>query len=334
MHMDKKLSKKATLLLTALALGMLVSCGSPASQTSQEVPASQPAATPTAALLTPGEPGAPTRSIRDMDSSLKAAEKRAVTGDKFLDNLYERPFTSKEMLYLPDIDINFATITSDDQFHYFSILLQAVSDGSMPGGMYGVEFDRNLTGRGDLLVLAEQLTTAWSTAGVKAYIDKNQDVGGSKPVDGETGFSGDGYESQLMFEGNKVAYVRFITADNPIVQFAVSRALLEDPEKFLWGVWADRAMQNPARMDYNDVFSRRQAGSPIKDSEFYPLNELHSIDNTCRLPYGFDATFGYKGICLSVPVPKEGGGCPWPVTCIVVGQYRLCYCIDPSEPIN
>ena len=283
-------------LVSALMAGVLAACGAPAAPAAQasagEPPAAQaaqPAATEAPALLQPGEPGAPTRTIQDTESSLKAAEKRAVTGDKFLDNLYERPFDARDMAYLPDVDITFASIASDEQFHYFSILLQTVEGAAAAaGGAYGIEFDRSLSGRGDLLVLAEQLSAEWSTAGVKAYEDKNQDVGGLKPMAAESDFKGDGYESELAFAGDKVAYARVLMAEKPVVQIAVSRALLGNPERFLWGAWADRTLKAPHLMDYNDVYTRRQAGSPIRGDENYPLKDVHSIDNTCRLPMATD----------------------------------------------
>lgn len=335
----KCLFKPAHLLIAVLLFTIiLAACGGPA----QEIPkpaSEEPESTnaiaelPKSILLTAGEPGEPTRILKDADSSLKAAEKRALSGDKFLENLYERPFTSKEMVYLPDIDITFATIASDDLFHYFSIIMESAASSSInSAGEYGVEFDRSLTGRGDLLVVVNQPAPEWSAAGVKAFVDKNQDVGGSKPMDAESGFQGDGYESELEFEGDKVAYARLLPGENLVVQLAISRALLGNPEKFLWGAWASRGMLQPGKMDYNDIFTRRQAGSPLRDSEFYPVNELHSLDNTCRLPFGFNAPSGFKGICISAPA--SSGGCPWPLTCYNVGSMRICFCIDPSIPWN
>ncbi len=67
-----------------------------------EIEAAQPTETP---LLTPGEPPEPERTLKDTDSSIRAYENRAVSGDRFLDSLYERPFTSEEMIYQPDLDI-------------------------------------------------------------------------------------------------------------------------------------------------------------------------------------------------------------------------------------
>ena len=40
-------------------------------------------------LLMPGEPPEPERTLKDFDSSIRAYENRAVSGDRFLDSLYE-----------------------------------------------------------------------------------------------------------------------------------------------------------------------------------------------------------------------------------------------------
>ena len=145
----------------------------------------------------------------------------------------------------------------------------------------------------------------WSAENVKAYTDRNANVGGYKPTTYETNTVSDGYETQVFFEADKVAYARVTPDDSCSIQIAISRVLIKNPKEFLWGAWADRAIQNPAIFDYNDHFTRGQAGSPIKDDKYYSLNELHSLDNTCRLPHGFEAASGYNGICISIPVNQE-----------------------------
>jgi hypothetical protein len=51
-------------------------------------------------------------------------------------------------------------------------------------------------------------------------------VGGYKPIIAEEGFKGDGYETEVKLEGDKVAYARMVAGDPPIVQIAVSKALM------------------------------------------------------------------------------------------------------------
>ena len=93
------------------------------------------------------------RTLKDSDSSIRAYENRAVTGDNFLNNLYERPFTSQEMVYQPDLDIITVDFGDGENFFYFTIRLYGMNPDEWGlNGVYGVEFDRTLTGRGDLVV--------------------------------------------------------------------------------------------------------------------------------------------------------------------------------------
>jgi len=285
----------------------------------------EPAAMP---VLMAAEPLQSDRNLQDTDGSLRAYEKRAVDGDNILNNLYERSFTSQAMDYLPDINIISTEIGFDDAFFYFTILLDDVDmDTNSLTGTYGIEFDRTRTGRGDLLVLAKNVQSAWSTEGVSAYTDENGDVGGAKPILAEEGFSGNGYETMLTFEGDRVAQARLHPELPNAVQIAISKALLEDAEEFLWGAWADKVVIDPAKFDYNDAYRRAEAGSPIK-GDFYPLQALHSLDNTCRLPFGFASAGGIPGMCLSIPKPEKrepGKACEQ--VCVNFGNQTVCYCV-------
>lgn len=319
---------RVTRVFFVLLLSLLAACGSapavsvlevatkpesalPAETVSAAVTATtesteEPAAAP---LLMPGEPPESERILEDTDSSIRAYEKRALTGDNILKNLYERPFTAEEMVYLPDVDIQTAEIANDETFFYFTITLKDVdtSTGTLTG-TYGIEFDRTKTGRGDLLVMASAPQPEWSTGNLSVYADTNGDVGGIKPILAEAGFAGDGYETAIALKGDRVAYARIDPEDTAVIQIAVSRALLEDTEEFLWGAWADKVVKDPTKFNYNDAFGPNEAGSPLKLSGDYPLKALHSLDNTCRLPYGFGATGRIPGMCISIPkVEKEKG---------------------------
>jgi hypothetical protein len=87
----------------------------------QALQASSPTVTPV-----PGTPGKEERILIDTNSSYKASEKRATTGDNFLRGLYERPFTSKVMIYQPDVDILKASIATDANYFYFMIKLDGL----------------------------------------------------------------------------------------------------------------------------------------------------------------------------------------------------------------
>jgi hypothetical protein len=66
----------------------------------------------------------------------------------------------------------------------------------------------------------------------------------------------------------------------------------------MWKAWADSGVVDPAQFDYNDAYSEAQAGSPIKNSEFYPLGKLNRIDCTCWVAYNFPATGQEPGGCI------------------------------------
>ncbi len=277
----------------------------PTEEAPPEVPVSLP-------LLMSGEPPESVRTLEDADGSLRAEEKRALSGDAFLDNRYERPFAQTDMIYLPDVDIQTVDIASDDAFFYFTITLRGVDFGTGKfTAAYGIEFDRTLTGRGDLLVYATDPQPEWSSENLNVYADENGTVGGLRPMVAETGMASDGYETAVALENDRVAYARVNPQDATAVQIAVSRALLDNDEEFLWGAWADKVIKDPSKFDYNDTFGPSEAGSPIKPSADYPLKALHSLDNTCRLPFGFSQeTSTTPGTCINVaPAAAGGGGC-------------------------
>jgi len=255
----------------------------------------------------PDEMPDPVRTLADSDSSARASECRVLSGDNFLDNHYERPFTSQEMIYQPDLDIFSVDFAYDDEFFYFTINLNGLDEetGKLLG-TYGIEFDRSLKGRGDLLVLVENPIKEWSIINVIVLVDENRDVGGPHPIVADVGFNGSGYDEEFTLEGEKVAFTRLSPEYEDSVQFAVSRALLGNPEKFLWGAWADNGLKNFGNYDYNDSMAFSEAGSPFRDNEYYPIKSLYSLDNTCRLSYGFEQIGASNpGICKSVPPPPE-----------------------------
>jgi hypothetical protein len=260
-------------------------------------------------LLMPGEPPQSERILEDADGSLRAEEKRTLSGDAILDNRYERPFTAKDMAYEPDVDIQTAEIAADDAFFYFTITLKGVDMGAGKlTAAYGIEFDRTQTGRGDLLVYASDPQPEWSTTNLNVYADKNLTVGGLKPMVAEAGMAGDGYETSVALEGDLAAFARVSPQNAYAVQIAVSRKLLDNSTEFLWGAWADKVIRDPSKFDYNDTFGPSEAGSPIKPSDDYPLKALPSLDNTCRLPFGITRTSGIPGMCLSIPKPVKSAG--------------------------
>jgi hypothetical protein len=298
-----KLFKLIVLIMAGIFILQTAACGAP--EIAEEVTGeATQAPTEEPTFLNPGEPPESARTLEDVNSSIKASENRTLSGDKFLENLYERPFTSQEMVYQPELDIYTVDIAQDDNFFYFTITLN-------PGGLelnelfgvYGIEFDRTKTGRGDLLVLTQGLLADWSTDNVSVYIDTDEDVGGPKPMIADAGFEGNGYDQQVELAENKVAWSRISPEDANALQIAVSRTLMDNPEEFLWSAWADDGLKDVTLFDYNDTMGPSMAGSPLRDDKNYPIKNLYSVDNTCRLPYGFEPKSSeVPGMCLSVTV--------------------------------
>lgn len=288
-----------------LLLAILSACGSKAEPTTTVVNTAIPEPTEIPPLQ-PGEPNPESeRVLEDSDASIKAYEHRVVSGDNFLNNLYERPFTSEEMEYQPDLNILSVSFVSDDDFFYFTITLDGVDpvSGTLTGA-YGIEFDRTQTGRGDLLVLVTNPTAEWSMENLIVYGSQDATVGGEKPVVAEEGYEKPGYTSTATLEGDKVAWARIDPANLAGVQLAISKALLES-EEFAWGAWADGGIQDPSLYDYDDNFGQSEAGSPVNTEDDYPIKAVYSLDNTCRFTYGIEDTAGIPGICISNP---SGGG--------------------------
>ncbi len=267
-------------------------------------------------LSVPGEPpGSWLSEITDRDTSAVAAEKRALGGENFSKNLFERPFNANAMdQYFADLDITRARLFEDAQWVYVSIRLAGKNNSGFLGGNYGVEVDLDVDGRGDLLIFTGAPGAQWSTDGVRAWLDNNNDVGSSHPVDSDAPGSGDGYESLYFDAGLGVdpdaAWVRLAPDDPAGVQIAFKLSLLNNDTKYTWGVWTDRSILNPAWFDYNDHFTAAQAGSSLVESSEYPIKGLYELDNTCRWAVGFTPTGSEPGIC---PVPVTPTSPP-PVT--------------------
>jgi hypothetical protein len=245
----------------------------------------------------------------DQDSSVLADKKQASGGDRFTFSQFERPFNGNSMdIYYANLDILDVTLFTDDLFVYGSIIFKSLAeapDGTLGG--YAMEFDLDLDGTGDVLVITGRPgSTDWTTDGVQVWFDANNDVGGQKVVRAdETSFTGDGYESKVFDSGTgndpDLAWVRISPSDANTIQIAVKLSLFNDDTKYLVGVWAGNENLNPALFDLNDYFTHEQAGAALPELEvFYPIKALSELDNTCRLNIGFDPNGNEPGLC---PVP-------------------------------
>ncbi len=254
--------------------------------------------------------------IHDQISQATAAQKQANGGDEFPRNRFERPF-DQEMGYLPYLDIVEADLVRNEDFFYFTIqTVESVSQSPEPP-MTGIELDLNLDGRGDYLLLARgPYTPEWGQDGVEVWQDTDDSVGSVTPVlnDNPTG-SGNGYDTKIFEAGlgddPDVAWVRLNPDDNTKIEFALlSTALFPKGQIFLWGAFTDGLIKDPGAFDYNDRFSREEAGSAWKADKDYPVKSLYAVDSTCRAPSGYESRGGEPGVCYIAPPPVEEKGAP------------------------
>jgi len=277
----------------------------------------------------------------DVDDKGTAPEHRAPYGDVYKFNRFERPFTQSDMSYLPDVDILHFYITSDGMWYYVTIELI----GSNPaGGLqtdYGVELDLDLDGHGDTLIWAKPPYSAqWSADRVTAYIDTNNDIGGASPIKSDAPYPGNGYDTLIFDSGQgedpDLAWVRIAPSSPTTIQFAFKHSAAGT--SFLWGVWADAGYKDVTKFSYNDRFTEAEAGSPQKDSPFYPIKQLFAVDSTCRMAFGFNPTNYEPLICPPIERPKPTkepdqpdqppppGGCPPHPPCTGIWHEDTCWC--------
>jgi hypothetical protein len=264
----------------------------------------------------------------DVDSSGTSPEHRAPYGDIYRFNFFERPFTTEVMNYIPDLDIQTFRLQKDQDWFYIFIEVGGTNpESGTLSADYAVELDLDRDGHGDNLIWAKPpYTTAWTTDGVSVYEDTNNDSGGLSPTRTDAPFNGNGYDLKIFDSGTgsdaDLAWVRIDPNSPTTIQFAFKKGLTGNA--FMWGVWADLGVKDPAKFNYNDYFTEEQAGSPEKsEQEFYPIKSIHSVDNTCREAFGFDTT-GYEPMLCPriVPTPGPGGGpAPAQLVCTNPGQY-------------
>ncbi len=259
---------------------------------------SAPTLTPTPAithLTMPGSPGGG-KLVYDVESKSTAPERRAPYGDSYDINRLERPFL-QDMTYISDLDINTFTVASDDTWWYVSIDLIGSDPNNSLGIAYGVELDLDHDGFGNTLILAHPpYTAAWETTPVQIFQDKNHNTGGLSGEKSDAPITTDGYET-LVFNGGAgdpdpdLAWVRINAGPEATIQFAFKKSW--SGVVFMLGVIADAGLKDNQKLDYVDRFTEEEAGSPVKDKQYYPLAALHSVDNSCREAFGFKST-GYE----------------------------------------
>lgn len=284
-------------------------------------PTEPPTPTPTLAHSSfPTNPGASVW-LAEASSQAYAAEGRSIA-DAFNILQFERPFTSQEMEYQGYLDITRAELSVSSPFVYVTIFLEDIPPAAV-NAHYGIEVDADQDGRGDWLVYGlVPAGSDWTVMGVRVYQDSNNDVGGPVPLEADGALTSlDGYDQLLFDQGYEtsdpdMAWIRRDPSHNDRVQLAFKYSVIGSAGTFLWGVWADAGPVEPAWFDYNDHYTPAQAGSPLSNSPNYPLNELASVDNTCRWSYGFSPVGDEPGICT---VPATPTPSPTPAPGVVRG---------------
>jgi hypothetical protein len=278
--------------------------------------------------MTPTDPKGG-KTVYDVGSAGTALELRAPYGDSYDMNRLERPFM-QEMLYISDLDITSFTVASDNDWWYVSVDLNGDDPNSAFGINYGVELDLDHDGFGDYLIWAHPpYTDQWDTVPVQIFQDQNHNTGGLSGSKSDAPFDADGYET-LVFDGSvggddpDMAWVRINAGPEADVQFAFKK--FWSGKVFMLGVIADAGLKDPGKLDYVDRFRIAEAGSPVKENQNYPLNELFLVDNTCREAFGFESTH-YEPQACPVPatptphprVPHDPGV---PVACVPPASFQ------------
>jgi len=277
-------------------------------------------------LMVPSGPAGVDRFLTDA-SSLAYANQAQAPGDDFTTNRLERPFTSGQMTYRPHLDLKRAELDVIEPWVYLTLFLEGPVQPA-DGAFYGVELDLDGNGEGEWLIFGQApASTEWTTDGVRASQDANDDVGGQEPGVPEppTGLT-DGYEN-LVFDSGQgsdpdAAWIRQAPAGSSQVQIAFKTSLVGSVE-FLWGAWTDQGPRDPALFDYHDHLTPQQAGSPHPTHSNYPLNQLHSVDNTCLDALDFATTGSEPRLCV---IPGSIAGVVWRDRCLTTGG-------DGGEPL-
>jgi len=217
------------------------------------------------------------------------------------------------MNYLPYLDIIKSTMQRDDpNFIYATIQLAVpVATSENEPVLYGVELDTNSDGRSEYLLLAQKpVSTDWSVAGVNVWKSSSAELaltGNDKviPVTGSLGFDTNLFDSGKGTD-TSLAWVRLDPNKPDTVQLAFKNSLVGGMKgRFVWRPVTDGASFASTLYDLNVSFTLEQAGSPLKDSQYYPLKEVYAVDNTCRVASGYDATGYEPGLCPLPPPPEK-----------------------------
>jgi hypothetical protein len=263
-----------------------------------------PTATVGHAVTPPGATGT-TRYVTDPVTKDYAPQRKSPSGsDSYLNNRYERPYTAETMDYLADVDLERVEMKIAAPWVTITFFPAGIRAEGIGATMYGAEFDVDRDGRGDFLIWGESPPSGeWTTDGVEAWQDTNDDVGGPTPQMTDAPWTGGNGYDQNVFSGGQggdpdLAWIRQVDGGAKI-QLAFKYSAIGNAPQFLWNGLADFGIRRPDWLDYNDHFTQAEAGSPLTiQADYYPLQALWGVDNTCRDAYGFDPGGAEIGLCL------------------------------------
>lgn len=297
-------SPQTTVAATAEAI---TSTEMPINASSTDTPPTEPSITHTNIPI--NLPEISNGAAADFDSSKVLTNGSLVGGDRFTFGRFERPFNANTMdTYFPEIDIINTEIFQDDTWIYGHLLIKDLATNSSKAAMYAIEIDTTLNGKANWLILsAKPNSIDWSVDGMQIYKDTNGDIGGTSPYLTDDPLpSGDGFETLIFDQGkgddSDAAWVR-LSPDNPnLIEFAIKRNALENPNQFMFNMWAGYSL-DPGMFDINDRYTHEQAGAADAGLEyFYPIKAVAEVDNSCRVPVGFLPTGNEPGLCA---IPQQ-----------------------------
>ncbi|KAA3647756.1 MAG: hypothetical protein DWQ07_01885 [Chloroflexi bacterium] len=229
-------------------------------------------------------------------------------------NRYERPFNaSNQDEYYANLDILSADLGSDGEWFYLRITPYDLAEGQPLAGLYGLEMDLGMEGRGDYLVLADlsQLDENWDVLGVQVFADSNDDVGNQVPREPDLLGEIDGYDLDLFNQGTGVdkdfAWARTVNDIRPAIEIAFKTDLVSADATFKWWVWSDDGVEQPNSFDYHDAIAHEAAGDVYQGQQYFPSNEIYALDNTCANIWGAPLTDD-PSLCNSEVVSTPGSG--------------------------
>jgi hypothetical protein len=219
----------------------------------------------------------------------------------------ERAVSSDYDNFYHYIDILSAQAGSRDSWYYLGMdLFGAGMPEDESVFTYYFELDPDQDGRGEILLTVQGLdlfATEWTVAGVRAYRDMNDDVGGETAVRPDDG-PGNGYETLIFDEGlgadPDLVWVRRDPDHAQRIEFAFKDSVLEGETSFMWWGGAVLGAFNPAAFDFVDS----------QDSATF-----FAADTTCGWVWGHESGMNLRR-CYIAPDPTASPGAAAEVGCV------------------